>query len=1217
MYRLRNNPSPGRRQTILLFLFAFLFPGLRVWAGDPAQWRFFQAPQGAEESWTSHVSVGPGNRIWVAHGSTRTASWLDGWPDAEGRLLSRIPSPGQISKIRESPQGQIWAMSEKGLQLFRDGQWVNLGIEIEDSLDVFGQPIRIVPFLPVEKDRVFCLYKKCLLLFDAARGRKEQTVLAERTGLGDFIDLAGARDGGMWITGERGVSLFRRAAGADSASWREFKPPWPWYVFFKSPVEGRQGELFLVAEDNRSRRRDLLVYDHGRWQVKTGHTGSVLRGWPGLDDSYWVIKEEGTLYWIKPGKGESRQDTGVLSGEIFNELAQEDNGVFWLATSRGLARHTPPLWRSPAGFPAEGLNWCHKLYEDSRGRIWLAVERSILVRDSTHWQSYEMPANIRIWDHMGMSFFSVSGGRIGVFYAAGTGCYLIRPSGLEKITSLDYPDGAKGMKFYSLAAPGRDDKVWLTTGSDSDPGAISVKLYDGRELKTVFETQTLSEITSILETSNGNLWISSVFRGRGLSLFKDGKLRHIGPEEGYTGQGGVFCLHEFEDGTLWAGGRNEIYEYDGHRWSLVRDWGLDNVYSIGGRAGGSRWVASTTGVHRFHDGVWVTYTEADGLPSTSANFVIEDSRGTVWAATTQGVSCFHPEADADPPETLIQPGDNLAEVPPSGQARLVFSAVDKWNFTQPERLFFSWRLDSGEWSPYQTNRLAWLSGLSYGRHSFEVRAMDVNFNSDPYPAHFDFTVLLPWYRETGFLVIMSISGCVILVLLGYALHRHFTLERLVGERTDALQRTNIRLLRSLRHERLLANIASLFNSGEGFHENVDPLLALIGEGIEVVAVKLFEREAGGEYRNIGAWSTDSGSGPRSSIRNRSKTILKSLRDRLDQGQSYAFTGLEELKRGDRGFFQREGIEAAYVLPVRTDERVLGCICFCQNSRYFWSEDERKLFEAITGMLATIWERHRYQMASLAAENKHAEALQTIEQASRVASIGVISAGITHEINQPLNNIKVIADIILFWSRKDRDSLPERYHRWLLNISENVKRISEIVQQMRSYWVSRYETNCEPLELNAVVRGALPLIQKKLASHSVTLELLEQGAGRSISANRMNLEQIVLNILINSVHALDNITDRERKITILIAGSDKSARLEISDNGPGIPEADIGRIFDPFYSTKAPELGMGLGLAIVKRFVEEFGGRIRAENLPDCGVRFVMEFPCLEPAPARG
>jgi signal transduction histidine kinase/CheY-like chemotaxis protein len=179
---------------------------------------------------------------------------------------------------------------------------------------------------------------------------------------------------------------------------------------------------------------------------------------------------------------------------------------------------------------------------------------------------------------------------------------------------------------------------------------------------------------------------------------------------------------------------------------------------------GSMWVASASGIHRVDHGRWITQQVEEGLPAVMAYKVFQDSSGRIWAGTTHGLSLYREEADPGRPRTTLDPA-NPREVSPSGEARIAFSAIDKWKHTQADRLLFSYRLDNSGWSAFSPSAFATYRKLPPGPHRFQVRAMDRNGNVDPEPKILDFIVLLPWYRQSGFLA-LTFLGLVAIGSLG-------------------------------------------------------------------------------------------------------------------------------------------------------------------------------------------------------------------------------------------------------------------------------------------------------------------------------------------------------------------------------------------------------------------------------------------------------------------
>ncbi|MBC8204455.1 PAS domain S-box protein [bacterium] len=249
-------------------------------------------------------------------------------------------------------------------------------------------------------------------------------------------------------------------------------------------------------------------------------------------------------------------------------------------------------------------------------------------------------------------------------------------------------------------------------------------------------------------------------------------------------------------------------------------------------------------------------------------------------------------------------------------------------------------------------------------------------------------------------------------------------------------------------------------------------------------------------------------------------------------------------------------------------------------------------------------------ARLQAESRQNESAQLAAQAAQLASIGVIAAGITHEINQPLSAIQMHANTLQYLIREKKYVLPDPFNKIFTEISEGTKRINSIVQHMRSFWVSPNSEPIEDINLSEAVASAITLVNRKALSHSIRLNVDLSPYKLLIAANKLQIEQIVINLVINAIHSLDKMTSPKKMITISTSASDDISILKVADNGIGLPAGKYEYLFNPFFSTKKPGEGMGLGLAIVKMFVDRFNGEIEAVSNEEGGATFIIRFPLM-------
>jgi len=199
--------------------------------------------------------------------------------------------------------------------------------------------------------------------------------------------------------------------------------------------------------------------------------------------------------------------------------------------------------------------------------------------------------------------------------------------------------------------------------------------------------------------------------------------------------------------------------------------------------------------------------------------------------------------------------------------------------------------------------------------------------------------------------------------------------------------------------------------------------------------------------------------------------------------------------------------------------------------------------------------------------------------------------------------------MIYWYNRGKqptvNKLMESYQR----LSSQVDRIDNIIKNMRSFVQRGQLKDFEAVDLNAAVMGALDLIGAQLQSHgiAVTTHLADQLP--PIWGHLDRLDEVVINIAVNAMHAMESLEQNQKSILILTYIEDKRTVLEISNTGPKIAPEQLDKIFEPFFTTKPTGVGMGLGLSIVQSIVWSYNGKITVYNRE--GPVFRIEFPLIE------
>ena len=224
------------------------------------------------------------------------------------------------------------------------------------------------------------------------------------------------------------------------------------------------------------------------------------------------------------------------------------------------------------------------------------------------------------------------------------------------------------------------------------------------------------------------------------------------------------------------------------------------------------------------------------------------------------------------------------------------------------------------------------------------------------------------------------------------------------------------------------------------------------------------------------------------------------------------------------------------------------------------------------------------------EGQLASALDTALEARHMASLGIMAAGITHELNQPLQAIKLSADSIVYWFEKKKTFDPKAIMKALGLISRNADRIQRIIQRVRNFVKSRQaiaQTNA--VDLNQAIRDGLEMIEHQLMSHGIELVLKLDTDIPAISGDETQIEEVVINLVTNARQSLD-LTEREdKKILIETYSTDQGICMVVADTGTGFSADALANMFRPFFTTKTE--GLGLGLSIVHSIVTGFSGKI--------------------------
>ena len=253
-------------------------------------------------------------------------------------------------------------------------------------------------------------------------------------------------------------------------------------------------------------------------------------------------------------------------------------------------------------------------------------------------------------------------------------------------------------------------------------------------------------------------------------------------------------------------------------------------------------------------------------------------------------------------------------------------------------------------------------------------------------------------------------------------------------------------------------------------------------------------------------------------------------------------------------------------------------------------------------------------------NKMTEEIDTrcdqLVQSRKMAAIGTFTSGIAHELNNPINNISLVAQALI----EDEETMDHRErHDLYRDLIEQSRRASGIVKNLLEFSRTAPHRH-EDVDLEVLVENTAALIKNEIRFHHIKFTKEVRGELPPLYLEKNSFQQVFINLFLNAIHAIKQKGKRRGQIKVVLSKIDPAnqVKIEVIDTGIGIPADQIDEIFNPFFTTKKEGEGTGLGLSVTYNTIKKHNGKIEVQSTPGKGTRFIIMLPIGEQRePAQG
>ena len=294
-----------------------------------------------------------------------------------------------------------------------------------------------------------------------------------------------------------------------------------------------------------------------------------------------------------------------------------------------------------------------------------------------------------------------------------------------------------------------------------------------------------------------------------------------------------------------------------------------------------------------------------------------------------------------------------------------------------------------------------------------------------------------------------------------------------------------------------------------------------------------------------------------------------------------------------------GLRTGLIVPLLKDNEIVGVISLGRKQVQPFTDKQISLFRDFAAQ-ATI------ALESTRRERQYREAQMALAHANRVATMGQLTASITHEVNQPITAAVTYALAARRWLSADPPNFREVDDALSLIVKEG-NRAGEVVERVRAL-IKKVPARKDAVAIDDAILEVIALTRTEAANNSVSVRTqFAEGLPR-VQGDRVQLQQVMLNLIVNAIQAMSGIGEgpRELQISIDAVPSEGGVRVGVRDTGPGLSPESLSRLFEPFYTTK-PD-GMGMGLSICRSIIEAHGGRLWAIPCEPRGALFQFTIP---------